>query len=79
MTDTPNSETAPRPPNYKSSRWESALSTLTKCLIALSVTGTLCYMLAVKEKDGLLGSFTNIAFLVVGYFFGSDRIRSGVE
>jgi hypothetical protein len=79
MPNAPNSESPSRQFNSKFSHWESGLWTLTRCLIALSVTGTLCYMLAVKEKDGLLGSFTNIAFLVIGYFFGSSRISSGAE
>jgi len=48
---------------------------IVETVIALSLVGTLCYLLIFKEKDGLLGSFMNILFVVIAFYFRNDRNR----
>ncbi|MBV8778726.1 MAG: hypothetical protein JO032_08175 [Alphaproteobacteria bacterium] len=42
-------------------------------IIAFGLVGALIY--AVIFKDGVLGSFMNLMFLVVGYYFGNGHRR----
>jgi hypothetical protein len=42
-----------------------------RTIIALGLVGTLIY--AVIFKDGVMGSFMNLMFVVVGYYFGNNH------
>ena len=44
-----------------------------RIVIALSIIAVLFYLVAFKEKDGLLGSFVNILFVMVGFYFGGNH------
>ena len=42
-------------------------------VIAITLTATLCYIVAVREKYEYANGLLNIVFVVIGYYFGSKR------
>jgi hypothetical protein len=41
-----------------------------RIVIALSMIGSLFYLVAFKDKDGLQGCLVNVLFALMGFYFG---------
>ena len=45
--------------------------------LALILVGGLCYLLMIKERYEILGSFMNILFVAVAFYFNNNGKSSG--
>ncbi|MGD0956289.1 MAG: hypothetical protein ABR953_05600 [Candidatus Acidiferrales bacterium] len=48
-------------------------------IIAILLTLTLCYVVAVREKYEYANGLLNIVFVVIGYYFGSKRQKESSD
>lgn len=48
-------------------------------IIAILLTLTLCYVVAIREKYEYANGLLNIVFVVIGYYFGSKREKESSD